>query len=93
MYKINGAKGLKQSLQSTIGMVVANQTELSDLANTEPDVIERLGKLIDKIDSFTAKALIVHKAVTKPVQFLIGLVTDNEESSPEQVETEDATEA
>ena len=74
-------------------MVVANQTELSNVADSEPDVIERLGKLIDKVDSFTAKALKVHKALTKPVQFLIGLVTDNEESSPEQVEPEDATEA
>ena len=80
MYKINGAKGLKRSLQSTIGMVVANQDELSSMATSEPDVIERLGKLIDKIDSFTAKALKVHKALTKPVQFLIGLVTDNKES-------------
>lgn len=92
MYQINGAKGLKQSLQSTIGMVVANQTELSNVADSEPDVIERLGKLIDKVDSFTAKALKVHKALAKPVQFLIGLVTDNEESSPEQVEPEDTTE-
>lgn len=93
MYKINGAKGLKQSLQSTIGMVVANEAELSNVASSEPDVIERLGKLIDKIDSFTAKALKVHKALTKPVQFLIGLVPDKDESAPESVEPGDATEA
>lgn len=92
MYKIHGAKGLKQSLQSTIGMVVANQTELSDAANSEPDVIERLGKLLDKIDSFTARALKVHKALAKPVQFLIGLVTAKDESS-ESCESEDITEA
>ncbi|QUI68964.1 hypothetical protein KIJ96_20475 (plasmid) [Pseudoalteromonas piscicida] len=92
MYKINGAKGLKQSLQSTIGMVVTNQGELSSVAASEPDVIERLGKLIDKVDSFTAKALKVHKALTKPVQFLIGLVTDNDDSSPESIEPEGGAE-
>ena len=93
MYKIKGAKGLKQSLQSTIGMVVANQTELSTVASSEPDVIERLGKLIDKVDSFTAKALKIHKALSKPVQFIIGLVADNDDSSPEEVESADVTEA
>ncbi|BDX03364.1 hypothetical protein MACH16_21120 [Marinomonas pontica] len=93
MYKIKGAKGLKQSLQSTIGMVVANQTELSNVANSNPDVIERLGKLIDKVDSFTAKALKVHKALTKPVRFLIGLVTDSNDLLPEEPEPADATDA
>ena len=81
MYKIKGAKGLKQSLQSTIGMVVANQTDLSNASKSDADVIERLGKLIDKIDSFTSKALKVHKVLTKPVQFLIGLITENENTS------------
>ena len=94
MYKIKGAKGLKQSLQSTIGMIVANQTELSDVAISNPDVIERLGKLIDKVDSFTAKALKVHRALTKPVQFLIGLVTDdNSEASPDEIDIVDESES
>jgi len=92
MYKIHGAKGLKKSLQSTIGMVVVNQEELSIAANLEPDVIERLGVLLDKVDSFTSKALKVHKALTKPVKFLIGLVADkNEASFPD--EAEDGAEA
>lgn len=81
MYKITGAKGLKQSLQSTIGMVVANQTDLSNASRSNADVIDRLGKLIDIIDTFTSKALKVKKVLTKPVQFLIGLATDTEKSS------------
>ena len=76
MYKIKGAKGLKQALQSTIGMVVANQAELSEAAKANPDVIERLGKLIDKIDSFTAKAMQVHRILTKPVKFLLDLIAE-----------------
>lgn len=89
MYKIHGAKGLKQSLQSTIGMVVANQEELSIAAKSEPEVIERLGKLLDKVDSFTSKALKVHKALAKPVKFLIDLVINkNEPSDPNDDEDE-----
>lgn len=94
MYKIKGAKGLKQSLQSTIGMVVANQADLTKAAKSDADVIERLGQLIDKIDSFTAKALKVHRVLTKPVQFLLGLVTSDQNSdASEKEETTDDSEA
>jgi len=91
MYKIKGAKGLKQSLQSTIGMVVANQADLSKASEKDKDVIDRLGSLIDKIDSFTAKALKVHKVLSKPYQSLLGLFVndDNTESvvsEPEDIE-------
>jgi hypothetical protein len=74
MYKIKGAKGLKQSLQSTIGMVVANKSDLSKAVDKNKDVIDRLGLLIDKIDSFTSKALKVHKVLSKPYQSILGLV-------------------
>ncbi|HCH1966146.1 TPA: hypothetical protein NKR26_002434 [Vibrio parahaemolyticus] len=83
MYQIKGAKGLKQSLQATIGMVVANQEELSVAAQSHSDVIDRLGQLIDKIDMFTAKALKVHKALTKPVRFLLELISKDSDASEE----------
>ncbi len=89
MYKINGAKGLKQSLQSTIGMVVANQEQLSDVAKTDSNVIERLGKLIDKVDSFTAKALKIHKALSKPVRFLIDCIPEEEVDVPNELVTDE----
>jgi hypothetical protein len=78
MYKIKGAKGLKQSLQSTIGMVVANKDDLSKANEKDKYIIDRLGFLIDKIDSFTAKALKVHKVLSKPFQSLLGLVFKND---------------
>ena len=52
------------------------QAELSEAAKANPDVIERLGKLIDKIDSFTAKAMQVHRILTKPVKFLLDLIAE-----------------
>jgi hypothetical protein len=83
MYQIKGAKGLKQSLQATIGMVVANQEELSDAAQSHSDVIDRLGQLIDKIDMFTSKALKVKKALTKPVSFLLELISNDSDKDEE----------
>jgi hypothetical protein len=76
MYRIKGAKGLKESLQGTIGAVVANQEELKVAASQNPDVLQRLGELIDKLDSFTARALKLKKMVTKPIRYLLEKVTD-----------------
>ena len=76
-YKIRGAKGLKEALQGTIGAVYANQVELAKASDTEKDVIERLGKLIDKIDSFTAKALKIHKIIRHPIKFILEQLDDD----------------
>lgn len=78
MYKIKGAKGLKEALQGTIGSVVANQEELKASSDNNPDVLKRLGELIDKLDSFTARALKLKKMLTKPILFLLEKATDPE---------------
>ncbi|EOX1799798.1 hypothetical protein ACPDQ8_003450 [Vibrio cholerae] len=78
MYKIKGAKGLKDALQGTIGAVVANQEELRNVANENQDVLKRLGELIDKMDSFTARALKLKTIVSKPIRYLLKSVTDPE---------------
>ena len=77
-YRIYGAKGLKKNLQGLFGFVFTERDVLKKEAEKNTDVIDRLGNLMDKIDSATAKALKVHKALTKPVRFLIGLVTDSD---------------
>ena len=79
MYKIKGAKGLKEALQGTIGAVVANQQELKLVATTESDVMKRLGELIDKIDSFTSKALKMNKAIRSPIKYFFEKLTAPEE--------------
>jgi hypothetical protein len=85
LYRIYGAKGFKKNLQGLFGLVFTEQTELKKEAKDNADLIDRLGKLMDKIDSTTATALKVHKALTKPIRFLIGLVKDSD-SSPENEE-------
>ncbi len=78
MFKIKGAKGLKEALQGTIGAVVTNQEELQKASEDNPDVINRIGELIDKLDSFTSRALKLKRMLTKPIRFLLEKVTDPE---------------
>lgn len=75
MYKIKGAKGLKEALQGTIGAVVANQEELKSVSNSNTDVIKRLGELIDKMDSFASRALKLKKALSSPIKFVLEKIT------------------
>lgn len=76
MYKIRGAKGLKEALQSTLGAIITNQEELVNTGKTDTDVIQRLGVLIDKLDSFTSRAMKLQKLLTKPVRFLLEKITN-----------------
>ncbi|VUD69051.1 hypothetical protein TDB9533_04415 [Thalassocella blandensis] len=81
IYRIKGAKGLKEALQGTIGAVVANQQDLKDTSKENPDVLKRLGELIDKLDSFTSRALKLKKMITKPIRYFLEKVTDTEADS------------
>jgi len=78
MYKIKGAKGLKEAMQATVGAIVVNQDDLKSASESNPDVLRRLGELIDKLDSFTARALKLKKMLTKPIYYLLEKVTDPE---------------
>ncbi len=79
MYKIKGAKGLKQALQCTIGAFVANKDELKEISGTS-DVLVRLGQLIDKLDLFTSRALKLKRVLTTPIAFFINKIDNaNEE--------------
>jgi hypothetical protein len=57
MFRINGAKGLKESLQATIGAVIANSDSIEGLKKDNPDILLRLEKLLDMVDTFTSRAL------------------------------------
>lgn len=76
MYRIRGAKGLKEALQGTIGSVLVNQDELKASRESNPEVLKRLGELIDKLDSFTARALKLKKMLAHPIRFWLEKTTD-----------------
>lgn len=71
MFRIKGAKGVKEAMQATLGAVVANQEEFAKAKDSSADVLVRLGELLDKLDSFTSKALKLHRILTKPVMAAI----------------------
>jgi transcriptional regulator len=75
LYRVYGAKGLRKNLQGLFGFVYTERAALKTESGKNSDVLERLGKWIEKIDSVSSKALKVHKALTKPVRFLIEWVT------------------
>lgn len=79
MHRIKGAKGLKEAMQGTIGAIIANQEDLKLSSHDNPDVFKKLGELIDKLDSFTARALKLKKILTQPINFLLEKVTDSQE--------------
>lgn len=88
LYQIKGAKGLKEALQGAIGAVVANQEELKIAKDENDDVIKKLGNLLDKMDSFTSKALKVHKIIKSPISFLIEKFSSNNEENNLEVDGE-----
>ncbi|MFD2168387.1 hypothetical protein ACFSJY_19190 [Thalassotalea euphylliae] len=92
LYQIKGAKGLKEALQGAIGALVANQEELKNATDSDDDdVIKRLGNLLDKMDSFTSKALKIHKIMKSPMSFLIEKFTSKNEEQDSEVETANET--
>ncbi|SDU62652.1 hypothetical protein [Desulfobacula phenolica] len=78
IYKIKGAKGLKEALQGTIGAVVVSQEDLKMESEQNKEVIQKIGQLIDKLDAFTSRALKLKRMLTKPIRFLLEKVTDSE---------------
>ncbi len=85
LYRMYGAKGLRKNLQSMFGFVYAERTALKQASAKNSDVLDRLGKWIDRIDSLSSRALKVHKALSKPVSFLIEWATrpSNDGDAPE----------
>ncbi len=75
LYRVYGAKGLSKNLQRLFGFVCIEREALKKESASNADVLERLGKWIYRIDSASSTALKVHKALTKPIQFLIGWAT------------------
>ena len=92
LYRIHGAKGFKSSLQHLLGVVFTEQDAIKAEKVKSADVIAKLGSLLEKLDSFSAKALKIHKALTKPVRFLLSWI-DKDEGDAASADTTVAGEA
>lgn len=67
IYRIKGGRGVKEALQSLLGAVVVNKDALSDAGEKNPAMLRKLGLLVAKLDSFTARALRIHKVLSGPI--------------------------
>lgn len=66
MYQIHGAKGLRESLQSLVGVAVLERDGLTATQANSPDLLDQYGKLVVRLDKATTVALktqeLIHKA-------------------------------
>lgn len=91
LYKIYGAKGLKANLQNLFGITFTEREALKIESKKNDQIIEKLGKLMERIDSISSNALKIHKALTKPIRFLFGLAFDEKKvDGDDQSPSEDA---
>ncbi|MDR5876478.1 hypothetical protein QC815_16330, partial [Halomonas gomseomensis] len=77
-YRIKGAKGVKEALQATLGSVMVNKEQLKPLAEKSPEILDRLAKLLDKLDAFSSKAIKLHKVLSKPISYMLSFAKDEE---------------
>lgn len=57
IYRIKGAKGVKEALQSLLGSILINKESLDGLTADKPDILKQLTELLNKLDTFTATAM------------------------------------
>jgi hypothetical protein len=85
-YKINGASALRGVIETIIGSTVTEEKKYHDIKETHPDVLERLGELLDKIDSMMSKALKVQRVLSRASRVL-GLPWGKVDGDSERTET------
>lgn len=66
-YRIKGARGVKEALQSLLGSVIAHRETLRALSKDEMTIPQKLGCLVNKLDTFTSKALKIGRILSGPV--------------------------
>lgn len=84
-YQISGAVGLKDSLQSILGFIMSEKEMLRQAKAKDEGVLERLGRLLDKLDKFTSAATKGYRILKSPISALIGFAVDHisdDDSSP-----------
>lgn len=82
IYRIKGARGIKDALQALLGAVVANQQPLMELEDKHSDILKRVGTLIDKLDTFTARTLKVYRILSAPVRAALAFLGNSGDALP-----------
>jgi len=69
-YKINGASALRGVLESIIGSTVTESNKYREVKENNEEILERLGRLLDRIDGLMSKALKVKRVLAKTAKVL-----------------------
>lgn len=77
VYRIRGARGVKEALQSLLGAVIVNREGLAELSVERPSLTEKLGELIEKLDSFTSLALKASRILSGPILKALEFLKDS----------------
>jgi hypothetical protein len=75
-YRIYGAEGLKRNLQGLLGLALTERSTLQEESKTNGDIIERLGKLLDQVDTVSSRALKVYRLASKPVTSVLKWISN-----------------
>ena len=62
-FKIHGARGLRTALEAVVGTTITQNPKYQDIKANDPDVLSRLGHLLDRIDGVMSKALKIKKVL------------------------------
>lgn len=81
LYKIKGVKGIQEARRTLLGAIATqSKAVLATKDSNDKSVLIKLGKLIQRIDSVTSGAVRIYKALSEPVQVLLGLLSDESPS-------------
>lgn len=84
-YRIFGAEGLKRNMQGLLGLAFTERSALKEESKKNGDIIERLGKLLDQVDTVSARALKVYKLASKPVTSVLKWISDPDKEAPLEI--------
>lgn len=69
-FNIKGARGLRTAMEAVIGTTITQTTKYQEIKDADPDVLARMGRLLDRIDGAISKALKVKKALGNAAKLL-----------------------
>ncbi|OZB56473.1 MAG: hypothetical protein B7X35_05490 [Halothiobacillus sp. 14-56-357] len=69
-FNIKGACGLRTAMETVIGTTITQTAKYQEIKETYPDVLARMGQLLDRIDGAMSKALKIKKTLGNAAKLL-----------------------
>lgn len=89
LYKIKGVKGLQEAHRTFIGAIATQSEAVLATKGNDKSVLEKLAKLMKRVDDLTSGAVRVYKLVSGPVQVLLTMLGYDTPSISQEVPSND----